>query len=108
MKKTIITAYTIAILFLLSGFVFGQDTQTGGTSGTDDVVELDVTEIKIKIETPQVRLFSDRIKPEFDDVHLQKSFMKEITGEGERFVFESISNKEGIRIDIDKMVNKVR
>ncbi len=102
--KNCLFILTAFFFLLLNGAVLAQDTP----AGSDEVVELDVTEIKVKIETPQVRLFSDRIKPEFDDVHLQKSFIKEITGEGERFVFESISSKEAIRIDIDKIVNKGR
>lgn len=102
--KNYLLFIAVIVFLLITDAVYAQDTP----SGTDEVIELDVTEIKIKIETPQVRLFSDRIKPEFDDVHLQKSFIKEITGEGERFVFESISGREAIRIDIDKMVNKGR
>jgi hypothetical protein len=103
MKKYIISFAGLLFICFMAGNVNAQ-----GTPSSDDVVELGVTEIKVKIETPQVRLFSDRIKPEFDDVHLQKSFIKEITGEGERFVFESITDKDAVRIDIDKMANKTR
>ena len=98
-----------AIMFLFyPDKLSAQGTDTLSVDG-EEVIELDITEIKITIEKPQVMLFSDRIKPEFDDVHLEKSFVKEIIGEGERFEFEESKNKENIRrIDVDKMLKKLR
>lgn len=75
-----------------------------------EVIELGVTEIKVTAEAPQVKLFNERIKPEFDDIHLEKSFIKEITGEGERFVFEEIRKDDNLQqtIDVEKLLTKLR
>jgi len=80
------------------------------SGGSGDVIELGVTEIKIKAEAPQVKLFNDRIRPEFDDVNLEKSFLKEISGEGEQFIFQEMSANEANEdlIDVEKMVTKLR
>jgi hypothetical protein len=73
------------------------------------VIELGVTEIKVTVEKPQVLLFSNRIKPEFDEVNLEKSFMNEIVGESERFVFDFSDSKKPVeRIDVNKLVNQYR
>ncbi|MEJ2052930.1 MAG: hypothetical protein P8X42_03330 [Calditrichaceae bacterium] len=54
-------------------------------------------------------IISDRIKPEFDDVHLDKSFMSEITGEGEKFIFKVETKFEAKkRIDTEKLIRKTR
>jgi hypothetical protein len=75
----------------------------------DEIVELGVSEIKITIEKPQVLLFSNRIKPEFDEVNLEKSFLNEITGESEKFVFDFSKSKQPVeRIEISKLINKYR
>jgi len=82
---------------------------TAAAAGPGEVVELGVSEIKIKVETPQVTLFSDRLEPQFDEIHLQKSFFKEIVGEGERLKFDNKNTDQlSYRIDIDKLLKKVR
>ncbi len=99
---------TFGCLFLLPDSSYAQATDSTAVNN-DQIVELGTTEIKVKIETPQVKLFSSRIKPEFDDVHLEKSFVKEITGSGESFVFkENNSVKPTTRIDINKILKKIR
>ena len=84
-------------------------TQVSPTFAEDEIISLEAQEIKITIEKPQVTIISDRIKPEFDDVHLDKSFLSEITGEGEKFIFK-IENKFEAkhRIDVDKLIKKTR
>ena len=85
------------------------DTTAATTPGSGGVVELGVSEIKIKVETPQVTLFSDRLEPQFDEIHLQKSFFKEIVGEGEKLKFNKKSTDQlSYRIDIDKLLKKAR
>lgn len=75
----------------------------------DGIVELGVSEIKVTIEKPQVLLFSNRIKPEFDEVNLEKSFMGEIVGESERFGFDFSKSKKPIeRIEVSKLINKYK
>lgn len=108
--KYIINIFFIITLFILfqPNNIFAQEAE-GQSYGSEEVIELEVSEIRIIIEKPQVTLFSDRIKPEFDDVNLEKSFLKEIIGEGERFVFEETKNPDLMKkIDIDKMLKKVR
>ncbi len=82
---------------------------TAAVAGPNDVVELGVSEIKIKVETPQVTLFSDRLEPQFDEIHLQKSFFREIVGEGERLKFDKkVADQLSYRIDINKLLKKAR
>ncbi len=78
-------------------------------AGNQQIVELGATEIKIAIEAPQVKLFTNRIKPEFDEVNLDKSFREEIIGQGEQLKFENKakSTKPEI-IDISKLISKLR
>ena len=98
----------LGILLLKPNSSFCQSQDSTAISN-DQIIELGTTEIKIKIETPQVKLFSSRIKPEFDDVHLEKSFSKEIIGSGETIVFKSDSKvKPTTRIEIDKILKKLR
>lgn len=96
------------LLLVLSIFVPDALFAQGGGQ-EPEIIELGTTEIKVKIETPQVKLYSSRIKPEFDAVHLEKSFQKEITGLGETFEVKTLKKDETItRIDIDKLLKKVR
>ena len=106
--KFILPVLLILGFFNLSNAQQADSTQAQPAVG-DEVISLEAQEIKITIEKPQVTIISDRIKPEFDDVHLDKSFARELTGEGEKFVFE-IEDKFDAkqRIDIDKLLKKVR
>ena len=104
----IILSVLFGYLFLMPDFSYAQSTDSTAVTN-DQVVGLATTEIKIKIETPQVKLFSSRIKPEFDDIHLEKSFSKEIIGSGETFVFSKpLTSKPTTRIDIEKVLKKIR
>ena len=74
-----------------------------------DVIELQTQEIKVIVEAPQVKLYSTRIKPDLDDVHLEKSFMNEIVGSGEKVVFEDIKSSPDDRIiKTDQLLQKLR
>lgn len=99
------------IALLLAGFIFLFFTPkaTVAQDVGNNVIELKTAEIKVKIETPQVKLYSSRIKPEFDDVNLEKSFKKEIVGLGETFeIKKAIRNNTTKRIDINKVLKKLR
>ena len=100
------------ICFAVPFIIFGQvsdSAQVSQTFAEDEIISLDAQEIKITVEKPQVTIISDRIKPEFDDVHLDKSFLSEITGEGEKFIFKVESKFEvRQRIDVDKLIKKTR
>ena len=73
-----------------------------------DIVEAGESIIKIEVEKPQVQLFSQRIKPEFDEVNLEKSFRKEILDEGQSVKIISQVSEETNRIDIKKLLNRKR
>jgi hypothetical protein len=111
-KLSLIAFLFLAICLLLPIKNYAQvsdSTQVSPTFADDEIISLEAQEIKITIEKPQVTIISDRIKPEFDDVHLDKSFLSEITGEGEKFIFKVESKFEARqRIDIDKLVKKTR
>ncbi|HES58875.1 MAG TPA: hypothetical protein ENO18_00470 [Caldithrix sp.] len=113
MQKLFSLAFIILVICLLlpiKNFAQVTDsTQVSPTFAEDEIISLEAQEIKITIEKPQVTIISDRIKPEFDDVHLDKSFVSEITGEGEKFIFK-VENKFEARqrIDVDKLVKKTR
>ena len=65
-----------------------------------DVVDLTDTAIEIKLEPdrPLVQIMSTRLKPEFDDVNLEKSFVQELLGKGEEITVleKSESEKEEV------------
>jgi len=109
MKKGYILSFILFGMFLIyPNQLFSQD-GTAGNVPEDEIIELSTAEIKVKIETPQVKLYSSRIKPEFDAVHLEKSFKKEITGLGETFEIKAINKNSTLtRIEIDKLLKKVR
>ena len=110
--KLNLVLFVFIIILVHSGSVFGQNAnnnQPQNQNNTGDVVELKAQEIKIVVEKPQVTLFSDRIKPDFDEVKMQKSFVPEITGVSESFVIkDKYADKNDYVIDIKKMVNKQR
>lgn len=112
--------YAFLLIFLticLSGSLQAQQADTLApppdeqvlSQDNEGVIELQEQEIKIIVEAPQVKLYSDRIKPDFDDVHLEKSFLKEITGDGEKLVFTQLREDPRERIiDIEQLLKKIR
>lgn len=113
--KISIIAITILLHFSLSiGQTAGGDSiaaaQPEQAVDTGEGQEIDFGDVvfQIKAEAPQVTLFSSRIKPEFDDVHLEKSFIKEIVGAGELYLFEKKPRTEVRIIDIEQITKKLR
>ena len=111
-KSNILMKLVFILIFIIPLFLFSQvsdSTQVSPTFAEDEIISLEAQEIKITVEKPQVTIISDRIKPEFDDVHLDKSFLSEITGEGEKFIFK-VENKFEARqrIDVDRLIQKTR
>jgi len=95
----------------MTSSIFGQTADTVQTStgpvDESEIIEAGEQVIQVEIEKPQVQLFSQRIKPEFDEVNLEKSFLKEILDEGQEMKIENQEEKRH-RIDIEKFVNKSR
>ena len=115
MKKHLVLYFLL--LFFISGYnAFAQSAdstraqiqsrQTGPR--TNEIIEAGEALIKIQVEKPQVQLFSQRIKPEFDEVNLEKSFVKEILEEGQTLSITSKEEADNARIDIKQILNKNR
>ncbi len=97
------------ILFVANSFAQASDsTQVQNNFQQDDIVEAGEAIIKIEVEKPQVQLFSQRIKPEFDEVNLEKSFIREIIDEGQELKIESTTDRKNDIIDIKKLLNRNR
>lgn len=75
-----------------------------------DVVDLSADAVLIKAEPdrPRVNIISDRIKPEFDNINLEKSFTPELLGRAERIVIVQRSKEEIKPIDIKQILNRTR
>lgn len=112
MVKKYLIAAIFCMILVLAGSGYGQDTSADSVNyGTsDDVVDLtsDAVIIKAEPERPRVNIISDRIKPEFDNINLEKSFVEELLGKSERIEIIEKQNKESESIDIDKILNRSR
>ena len=113
MKK--LSFIKIFLLLIFFGFVpniFAQSADSlqyyDGVVDEGEIIEAGEALIKIEVEKPQVQLFSQRIKPEFDEVNLQKSFEKEILDEGQEISLQSEKERKRLHIEIDEILNKNR
>jgi TonB family protein len=76
-----------------------------------DFVDLtgEAVRITIEPERPRVNIIADRIKPEFDMMNLERSYLPELTGKGEKIVV--VNPKARIKddlIEIKKIINRSR
>ncbi len=98
-------------LFLMGGVmssVWAQDTPQQNQQ-QPEIIDLGATEVKIKVETPQVQLYTKRIKPEFDEIKLDRSFRKELLGEDEKInLKQRPESSEYVRIDIENLLKSLR
>ena len=102
--------FILGIIVICSG-VYAQTADTTAASGGSDFVDLSeqATIIKVEPEKPRVTLITERIKPQFTDVNLNKSFMNEILSKNDKNLVENkMIPEERKIIDIDKIVNKNR
>jgi len=102
--------FILGIIVICSG-VNAQTADTTGAVGGSDFVDLSdqATVIKVEPEKPRVTLITERIKPQFTDVNLNKSFLNEILSKNDKNLVENKMIPEGRTIiDVDKMVNKNR
>ena len=110
-KLSLIKICLFSVFFLMTSNIFGQSADTlqtdSGPIDEGEIVEAGEQLIKVEVEKPQVQLFSQRIKPEFDEVNLEKSFIKEILDEGQDIKIENKQEKRK-RIDIEQFANKNR
>jgi hypothetical protein len=100
------------IIFIFSSNILAQSADTtqdnNQTFNPGDVIEAGEALIKIEVEKPQVQLFSQRIKPEFDEVNLEKSFTKEIMDEGQSITLQETPETQRNKIDVEEILNKNR
>ncbi len=88
-----------------------QQSATAAAGPAGDVVDLSGAAVVIKAEPdrPRVNIISDRIKPRFDNINLDKSFVPELKGEGEHIVIRKIEPVEEFEtVEIKQLVNKSR
>jgi len=111
----IISVLKICLFFIFFGFatnILAQSADSleynSGPVDEGEIVEAGESLIKIEVEKPQVQLFSQRIKPEFDEVNLEKSFIKEILDEGQSITLQNSPEKKRKTLDIEKLINKNR
>jgi len=115
MSRIRIIAFTLFLFILLTNLCYAQATDTTTTDvaspGGSDFVDLsgEAVIIKAEPERPRVNIISDRIKPEFVTIDLEKSFLPELTGRGERIVVIPRRQEHEIQlIDIAKTLNRSR
>jgi TonB family protein len=104
------TEMNIPIQFVLPADTYSDAADDFSSSG-GDVVDLSdrATVIKAEPDRPRVNIISDRIKPEFDNINLEKSFRQELLGRSERIVIIKRSQDEAIKpIDIKQILNRTR
>jgi hypothetical protein len=115
MKNHLFVYFSLLFIFLFFGGVAAQtaDTtqaqeQAPAAPAPGEIIEAGEAVIQIQVEKPQVQLFSQRIKPEFDEVNLEKSFVKEILDEGQSLTITTKNEEERRQIDLKQMLNKNR
>lgn len=112
MDKSFVFLTVVVAVLVLTGTGYSQDTAADSvTYGTgSDVVDLtsDAVIIKAEPERPRVNIISDRIKPEFDNINLEKSFMPELLGRSERVEIVDKQETGSETIDIDKTLSRSR
>jgi TonB family protein len=81
------------------------------TDDPGDFVDLtgEAVRITIEPERPRVNIIADRIKPEFDMMNLQRSYLPELTGKGEKIVVvDPKARMKDDMIEIKKIINRSR
>ena len=101
--------WIVLLVFVFSFSLQAQNQPAQQGTNQPQVIDLGATEIKVKVETPQVQLITKRIKPEFDDIKLDRSFKKELVGEDEKINLKARQEStEYFRIDIEKLMKTLR
>jgi TonB family protein len=107
------TKMNIPIRFVLPEVPSSPAAVTTSTPADDsgDFVDLtgEAVRITIEPERPRVNIIADRIKPEFDMMNLERSYLPELTGKGEKIVVVNPKARIGDDlIDIKKITNRSR
>ena len=109
--------FFLLILYVVvaTGVVFAQEenqqNQQTDQTYSGDYIDLTQEAIRIerKVEMPRVSIFDTRIKPEFDQIAINKSFLKEISGKNEelKFKLNKSLNVEAIK-NVENLIKKNR
>jgi protein TonB len=105
------TEMNIPIEFILPEDTFSPPADDFTPSSGGDVVDLTADAVRITAEPdrPRVNIISDRIKPEFDNINLEKSFRKELLGLSERIeIIKKTEDQEIQSIDVKQILNRTR
>ncbi len=113
--KNNLLAFAIILLFGFS-FSWGQEADTVAAQQQqqpaatgDEIIEAGEAVIQVTVEKPQVQLFSQRIKPEFDEVNLEKSFMGEILNRGGSSKLDiKATEAKAKKIETQQLLNRQR
>jgi len=89
--------------------VAAQQQQQQPAATGDEIIEAGEAVIQVTVEKPQVQLFSQRIKPEFDEVNLEKSFMGEILNRGGSSKLDiKATEAKAKKIETQQLLNRQR
>jgi hypothetical protein len=87
-------------------------TRTRAAAGGGSVVDLTAEAVRIKAEPerPRVNIIADRIKPEFENINLERTFLPELLGKGEKIIIigRPLNDDQIERIDVEKTISKTR
>ncbi len=117
MSRKIYRILISLLLILMAETLMAQTTDTTRTrapqaQGGGSVVDLtgEAVIIKAEPERPRVNIIADRIKPEFENINLERSFMPELLGKGEKIIVigRPLNDDQIERIDIEKTIAKTR
>jgi len=87
-------------------------TRTPQVQSSGSVVDLTAEAVRIKAEPerPRVNIIADRIKPEFENINLERTFIPELLGKGEKIIIigRPLNDDQIERIDVEKTIAKSR
>jgi TonB family protein len=104
------TRMNIPINFILPNITPAPQT-SADTGDPGDFVDLtgEAVRITIEPERPRVNIIADRIKPEFDMMNLERSYLPELTGKGEKIVVVDLKAQvKDDLVEIKKIINRSR
>lgn len=104
----------LVVFFLGTTLSFAQSAGQSGTSAQQpeviDLTKLGKTyKISARVELPQVKMFSRRLKPDLKEVSADKSFASELSAQAEEIQFKPITSGKVMPIpDIEALLKKKR
>ena len=106
--------FLVIAVFLFSVSALAQSqTSAQGQNQENPPAVIDLTEraitISARMELPQVKMFSRRLKPDFKEITMEKSFVNELSTQAEEIQFRSITSGKVRPIkNLEALLNKKR